>query len=214
MVKIHIESIEPRLLRSPGVVRLAYGLLGRSQTMGFCPHEVAGRTTLDSELLAELAGCLQTAGIASEPAARLRAGVAKRRRPPVSADDLRAMVQALDASPQPTGEWSPAREVLGDALLARLAGDISLTSLRRYASGARETPDDVAWRLHVVARLLASLLGSYNSYGVRRWFERRRTALQGMTPAETLHVARDEDDEQLMRVLALADDLIGAGAAG
>jgi hypothetical protein len=124
------------------------------------------------------------------------------------------MVEALDASPIPGGEWRPAREVLGDELLARLVGGISPSSLRRYAAGARETPDDVAWRLHVVARLLASLLGSYNDYGVRRWFERRRTALDGKAPAEVLQAADDEGDEHLRRVLALADDLVGAAAAG
>ena len=146
--------------------------------MGFCPEAAAGYRRLDAALLDELAACLQTAGVASEPAARLRADIAGRRKARVSADDLRALVEALDASPMPEGEWRPARELLGDELLARLAGGVSQSSLRRYASGARQTPDDIAWRLHVVARILAALLGSYNAYGVRRWFERRRSALR------------------------------------
>lgn len=213
MERIRIESIQPELLESPDVLRLVYGLLARVQTMGFCPSEVTERGRLDFELLAELAGCLQAAGVASEPAGRLRADVAKGRRSRKAAQDLRAMVEALDASPMPAGEWLPAREVLGDELLARLAGGVSPSSLRRYASGARATPDDVAWRLHLVARILASLLGSYNDYGVRRWFERRRTALDGMAPVEILQAARDEDDPLVLAVLALADDLVGAGAA-
>ena len=151
--------------------------------------------------------------MASEPAARLRAGIAGGRKSRVSADDLRAVVEALDASPMPDSEWQPARELLGDELLARLVGGVSQSSLRRYAGGARETPDDVAWRLHVVARLLAALLGSYNAYGVRRWFERRRTTLGGLAPAQVLETARDEDDELLLTTLALADDLSGAGPA-
>ncbi len=213
MIEVRIDSIERGLLDSPDFVRWAYGLLGRSQTMGFCPQGVAAHPTLDLALLDELAACLQSAGVASKPAARLRAGIAGGRKSRVSADDLRAVVEALDASPMPDSEWQPARELLGDELLARLVGGVSQSSLRRYAGGARETPDDVAWRLHVVARLLAALLGSYNAYGVRRWFERRRTTLGGLAPAQVLETARDEDDELLLTTLALADDLSGAGPA-
>jgi len=211
-MEIRIESIAPQLLESPDVVRWAYGLLGRSQTMGFCPGE-AERTRLDAGLLDELASCLQAVGVASEPAARLRADIARGRGARAWADDLRAIVQALDASPMPAGEWGPARELLGDELLARLVGGVSPSSLRRYAGGSRTTPDDIAWRLHVVARLLAALLGSYNAFGVRRWFERRRTALGGLAPVQVLETARDEDDELLRTVIALADDLAGPGAA-
>ena len=213
MIDVRIESIERELLDSPDVVRWAYGLLGRSQTMGFCPQGAAAHTHLDLALLDELAACLQSVGVASEAAARLRADIASRRKPRVAADDLRAVVEALDASPMPRGEWQPARELLGDELLARLVGGVSQSSLHRYASGARETPDDIAWRLHVVARLLAALLGSYNAYGVRRWFERRRTALGGLAPVQVIETAVDEDDELLRTALALADDLTGAGPA-
>ncbi len=213
MVEVRIESIEPRLLESSDVVRWAYGLLGRSQTMGFCPEAAAERHRLDTALLDELASCLQAVGVASGPAARLRADIAGRRKAGVSADDLRAVVEALDASPMPEGEWRPARELLGDELLARLVGGVSQSSLRRYAGGARQTPDDIAWRLHVVARILAALLGSYNAYGVRRWFERRRSAMGGLAPVQVLETARDEDDELLLTTIGLADDLLGAGPA-
>lgn len=213
MGDVRIESIERELRDSPDFLRWAFGLLGRSQTMGFCPADVREHTHLDLALLDELAACLQSVGVAREPAARLRADIAGGRRSRASADDLRALVEALDASPMPAGEWQPARELLGDALLARLVGGVSQSSLQRYAAGARETPDDIAWRLHVVARLLAALLGSYNAYGVRRWFERRRTALGGLAPVQVLETAKDEDDELLLTALALADDLTGAGPA-
>ena len=213
MVDVRIESIERELRDTPDLLRWAYALLGRSQTMGFCPADAAEHTHLDAALLDELAACLQSAGVASEPAARLRADIAGGRGSRVSADDLRAVVEALDASPMPDGEWQPARELLGDELLARLVGGVSQSSLHRYAAGTRETPDDIAWRLHVVARLLAALLGSYNAYGVRRWFERRRSALGGLAPVQVLETARDEDDELLLTALALADDLTGAGPA-
>ena len=213
MVNVQIESIASELFDSPDAVRWAYGLLGRAQTMGFCPEGAMEYTRLDPALLDELAGCLQRAGVAGEPASRLRADIAHERGARVSADDLRAVVQALDASPMPEGEWRPARELLGDDLLARLVGGVSQSSLRRYAGGQRETPDDVAWRLHVVARILAALLGSYNAYGVRRWFERRRTALDGLAPVQVLETARDEDDARLLATIALAEDLTGAGPA-
>ena len=213
MIEVRIDSIAPELLESPDVMRWAYGLLGRAQTMGFCPEDAVEPTRLDVALLDELAACLQRAGVASEPAARLRAGIAGRRRSRLSAHDLRAMVEALDASPMPEGEWRPARELLGDELLARLVGGVSQSSLRRYASGARQTPDDIAWRLHVAARILAALLGSYNAYGVRRWFERRRGALGGLAPVQVLETARYEDDELLLTAIGLADDLLGAGPA-
>ncbi len=169
-------------------------------------------TTLDQSLLLEVAGSLQAAGVATEQVALLRSQVEARSYTHVAAL-LKAVISALDASPLPMGEWQPARELVGDELLARLVGGISQSSLRRYAAGVRETPDHIAWRLHVVARLLASLLGSYNGYGVRRWFERRRAALDGLSPAEVLKAARDEDDERLQTALSLADDLVGAGGA-
>ena len=125
---------------------------------------------------------------------------------------VRATLEAVDASPRPEGEWGPARDLVGDDLLARLL-KVSNSSLRRYAGGDRRTPDDVAWRLHVVARLLASLVGSYNEYGIRRWFERSRRALDGATPADVLEQAPSEDDERLQHVLGLADELTGAAAA-
>ena len=210
-MKVQIESVSAELLKSAELMRLAFGLLARAQTMGFCPASLAAGATLDDAALAELAGCLQQAGVAEEPAARLRAAVAAGAAPRVLTPELRALVEALDASPLPAGEWGPARELLGDDLLARLVGGVSPSSLRRYAGGARETPDDVAWRLHVVARIAAALLGSYNDYGVRRWFERRRTALGGRAPADALAAAGDEDDELLLATIALADGLAGAG---
>jgi hypothetical protein len=120
--------------------------------------------------------------------------------------------ETVDASLRPAAEWAAARKIVGDELLARLLR-ISTSSVRRYASAERRTPDDVAWRLHAVARLLAVLIGSYDDNGVRRWFQRRRAALDGATPAECLGQADSEDDERVRRLLALAEELIGAGPA-
>jgi hypothetical protein len=180
--------------------------------MGFLPPR-EGRVELDREFLEELAELLRRRGVASRATASLAQAMQAEPLNDVELiDALRATLDAVDASPHPAGEWAPARELLGDELLARLLR-ISASSLRRYAAGDRRTPDEVAWRLHLLARLLAALVGSYNDYGIRRWFERRRSALDGATPAELLERAEAEDDQRLERVLALAEQLTGAGAA-
>ena len=74
----------------------------------------------------------------------------------------------------PASEWPALHRVLGPDLLARLL-QISTVSLRRYQSGARKTPDDVAVRLHALALMVGDLAGAYNDAGIRRWFARPRT---------------------------------------
>ena len=213
MVQLQIASIETPLLESPLAASLALRLVARAQTMGFLPVRKNRRLALDSDFLEELAELIRRQGVASNATTSL---VQATRTEPLDeaqlVDALRATLEAVDASPHPEGEWDPARDILGDELLARLL-QISTSSLRRYAAGERPTPDEVAWRLHLVARLLAALIGSYNDYGIRRWFERRRTGLDGATPAELLESAETEDDARLERVLTLAEELMGAGAA-
>ena len=211
MVELQIESIEAPLLESAQAASLALSLVARAQTMGFLPLR-EGRVELDRRFLEELAELLRRRGVASRATASLARAMQEPLNDVELIDALRATLDAVDASPHPEGEWAPARELLGDELLARLLR-ISASSLRRYAAGDRRTPDEVAWRLHLVARLLAALVGSYNDYGIRRWFERRRSALDKATPAELLERAETEDDERLERVLALAEQLTGAGAA-
>jgi hypothetical protein len=203
--------METPLFESAQAVSLALSLVARAQTMGFLPLG-EGRINLDRRFLEDLAELLRRRGVASRATATLARAVKEPLNDVELIDALRATLDAVDASPHPEGEWAPARELLGDELLARLLR-VSASSLRRYAAGNRRTPDEVAWRLHLVARLLAALVGSYNDYGMRRWFERRRSALDGATPAELLERAKTEDDERLEAVLALAEQLTGAGAA-
>jgi hypothetical protein len=213
VIEVQIESIESPLLETGTAASLALALVARAQTMGFLPVRRSRRIELDRAFLEELAEQIRRSGIA---AAATTALVQAARTEPVDTervvDALRATLAGVDASPHPEGEWEPARELVGDDLLARLLA-VSPSSLRRYASGERQTPDDVAWRLHLVARVLADLIGSYNDYGIRRWFDRRRTALDGATPAQLFEDAESEDDERLGRVLALAEELTGPGAA-
>src|SRR6266581_7501784 len=208
MVEVQIESIEAPLLESAQAASLALSLVARAQTMGFLPQR-EGLVELDREFLEELAELLRRRGVALRATASLAHAMEAEPLNDVEViDALRATLDAVDASPHPQGEWAPARELLGDELLARLLR-ISASSLRRYAARDRRTPDEVAWRLHLLARLLAALVGSYNDYGIRRWFERRRSALGGATPAELLEHAEAEDDERLERMLSIAEELTG-----
>jgi hypothetical protein len=125
--------------------------------------------------------------------------------------DLGRIYETITESPLPEVEWRAMRDVLGEALLERLLG-VSRQSIVRYSSGERETPQAVAERLHVVALIVSDLSGSYNEYGVRRWFERPRPQLGGRSPSALMKGGWGPDDEAIGRVRALAAVLVGAGA--
>jgi hypothetical protein len=121
------------------------------------------------------------------------------------------LLDALEESPLPRTEWVGLERVLGADLLAGLVG-VSPSSLRRYTAGTRDTPDDVAARLHSLALVVGDLAGSYNDIGVRRWFSRRRSQLEGQAPADLLKGAWDPQDEGPEKVRRLAAALLGAPA--
>lgn len=200
-------------LDEPDLTALCLQLVSRGQVMGFLPRDPAPETRLDLAFIGRIGDCLAATGVAQESAlALVRAAEPARWDARRVGEELRRTIDAVDASPQPDGEWGPARDLLGDDLLARLLA-ISSSSLRRYASRERPTPDEVAWRLHSVSRVLAALIGSYNSYGVRRWFDRERVALDGRAPAELIAGAEAEDDAGIVAVIALAESLAGASSA-
>ncbi len=120
---------------------------------------------------------------------------------------LEMLIAALEQSPVSRFEWPSVSRVLDAEALASLLG-ISLSSLRRYLTGARETPDEVAARLHFLALVVGDLAGAYNEVGVRRWFERPRTALGGKAPASLLTGEWDPDDPGPQKVRALARSLV------
>lgn len=122
-------------------------------------------------------------------------------------------LEALEHNPLPDTEWAAARRVLGDELLGALTGT-TLVSMRRYASGTRVTPDDVAARLHFVVLVNADLAGSYNDLGIRRWWQRPRGQLDRVSPLQALTDGWDPDtSEAAATVRTLAAALVGAGAA-
>ncbi|MFM9105004.1 MAG: hypothetical protein ACKOPS_28280 [Cyanobium sp.] len=117
---------------------------------------------------------------------------------------LAAIYERLEECPSPATEWQAVREVLADdELLASLLG-IGAVSVRRYAKGERRCSDAVAARLHWLALVIEQLEGSYNAYGIRRWFQRPRAVLDGRTPLDRLQGSWDPDDGAVQPILALA----------
>ena len=209
MVELQIESIEVPLLRSGRATALALNLVARAQTMGSLPVRPTRRIDLDRAFLEELARLLRRDGVAAVATGALARAA---RAEPLDTDDLVAALRARDARSgrrvsESAGRMAGGAQLLGDDLLARLLG-ISASSLRRYAAGERQTPDEAAWRLHVVARLLAALVGSYG-HGLRNpaLVPAYAQVLDGASPAEVLERAAGEDDERLQRVLELAEEL-------
>lgn len=124
---------------------------------------------------------------------------------------LQRLNDALDASPVPAREWPGLIAILGIDRLARLVG-VSPVSVRRYASGARPTPDDVAERLHFLALVVGDLAGAYNDIGIRRWFDRSRAFLGNKSPAQVLARKWRPEDHGPQQVRQLAHAL-GASPA-
>lgn len=125
---------------------------------------------------------------------------------------LKLVIAALDSSPAPKFEWPAVSRVIDAEQLAPLL-NVSVSSLKRYASGERDTPDEVAARLHHVALIVGDLAGAYNEVGVRRWFERKRTALNGSAPAALLAGDWNPDDSSPQKVRELARSLVALGAS-
>lgn len=151
------------------------------------------------------ASLVREAGIATSAAA-----LVERRDPPAAAELTRALrdIDArLEESPLPDTEWPRLVGILEPDQLAALVG-ISASSLARYGKSERRTPDDVAARLHFLALVAGDLAGAYNALGIRRWFQRPRTALAGRTPASLLRGAWTPDGEGARRVRALARALV------
>lgn len=143
-------------------------------------------------------------------AAVARAGVATTARG-FRGRDLAAAVQALEACPFPSTEWGAMESWLGAEMLESLLA-VSESSLRRYAGGRRPTPDLIALRLHFLAMVVADLAGSYNDFGVRRWFGRPRTALEGRSPLAVLTGDWDPDDPGPRAVRGLSRSLLSLGS--
>jgi hypothetical protein len=175
----------------------------RAEAMGLVRARPADLSGLPAVRL--LAEALGKAGLATSVTAALKTPGS------VSAAKQLAMrrvrIDALETSPLPTHEWTGAATTLLDDELASLL-NVSSSSLARYRSGERDTPDVVAARLHFLTLLIADLSGSYNEVGIRRWFQRPRTPLGGSPPRDWLNDDWQPDQPRPAAVRQLARDLV------
>jgi hypothetical protein len=152
---------------------------------------------IDRRMVGSVIAAAGAAGLADQVAARDDAAEP-------GEETTLALLEALLASPRPTHEIGSLTEILGGyGQLGVLVG-ASEPSLRRYASGTRATPDAVAQRVHFIAQLVAIVRGSFNEFGVRRWFERPHPALAGKPPSTLLHPGFDPADAGPQATLAAA----------
>ncbi len=206
-----MELVQYKSMAGPNGVRvgrLVFEASRRAEAMGLVDPQPPGRADLDA--VRHLASRVGRAGIASASAADLNNVV-----PPTReelAEVLEMMIAALEASPVPKFEWGGLGRVFDADDLGALL-HVSASSLKRYQSGERATPDAVAARLHFLALVVGDLAGSYNDVGIRRWFQRKRTQLDGRAPAAFLKGDWDPDDEGPGRVRQLSRELVSFSAA-
>lgn len=180
--------------------------------VGILPLDHAGadhgrRDDHFARLADETLGALDHLGVGSVTVARLRRSAD----PAAWERGLAKLTEHVESSPVPPGTWPVLAGLLGLDLVAGLVG-ASRASARRYRTGQRQTPDDVATRLHALAMICADLAGSYNDFGIRRWFARPRSALDGRTPAEVLAGGWAPEDPGPQQVRRLAAALADPGA--
>lgn len=207
MSNIQIHSIQDPL-NTPELARVAVTTLTRAEAMGLLPeHERFER--LDLVTLQKVAKEISRAGIGHGLTIDLR--TAHSRDPKRLSATLQKLNEALDESPVPSREWPGLMNILGPNLLARLVG-ISPSSVRRYLSGTRSTPDDIAARLHFLALVVGDLAGAYNDIGIRRWFDRPRTLLGNRSPGQILSRKWRPEDPEPQQVRQLAHALLASPA--
>lgn len=212
MNNIQIQSVAEGFDRQ-GVLPRLMTLLARVSAMGLLP-DGQRIERLDDKAFHLVLKSLQACNLVSGRSPVL-AYITASSRPAVSASEqilaLDGLLRVVEESPVPEKEWAAMREIFGDDELTRLLGT-SLSSVKRYAVSDRETPMDIAVRLHWLAMIVADLAGSYNELGIRRWFHRPRGQLGGKSPLQVLGKNWDADSERARHVRDLASSIAGAGA--
>ena len=209
MTLLRIVSIDAPLDR-PGLLEAAMGLVRRALGVGL----LADRDPierLDLALIQSIAREASTAGVGQDAAVALI-----NRRPGGTSERLETLIVRLDGaladSPMPARELRELLRVYDYDGLAGLVGT-SVPSLRRYGAGTRTVPDAIADRIHFVALVTSDLAGSYNEFGLRRWWERPRVVLGGRSPRAALGSGWTSDGDDAAAVAALAASLVGSDRA-
>jgi hypothetical protein len=203
---IRIATIDAPL-NSAGLRGPALDLVRRALAVGLLrDRPVVGK--LDLDLLRGIAREASAAGIGRDAALELLGRPSTRQLGSV----IGRLEDALASSPMPERELGVLLEVFDVDQLASLL-DTSTVSLRRYVAGTRTVPDATAARIHWLALVSSDLAGAYNALGIRRWFDRPRTQLDGKSPRQLLRRGWDPDDKEVDRVHSLAAALAGPGGA-
>jgi hypothetical protein len=208
MSKLRLRSVEEPL-DQPQAAWEAVRFLSTAEQLGLLPPGLESIDSLDLRTLRAVLKEAAASGVARR--ALVEAESLDERDAGAWIEVLAHANEALADSPIPERTWPVLAEVLGIDLLARLVG-IARASARRYLGGERATPDAVAARLHWIALVVADLAGSYNEFGIRRWFVRARSQLDGSSPAGVLAGQWAPDDPGPRTVRALASRLVDATA--
>jgi hypothetical protein len=206
---IRIESVEEPF-KQPELVGATFGVLKRAGAMGLYDKAIP---RLDFAAFRDVVRSVSRAGIGREAELFTATRSLKDFDRGELLRSIERLKDALEESPAPGFEWQRLVELFEPepVELAELLG-ISLSSMRRYSSKERETPDAVAVRLHFLALLTGDLAGAYNDIGVRAWFRRRRSLLDGKAPKQLLRGDWSPDEPGPERVRALARSLATSSA--
>ena len=204
MNEVQRQSIRDPIV-PPAIRALAVEVWRRAEAMGLIRPDASAQPLAATSDIVRLVRHIRDVGIARQPALRFDNVEVPSQAEVASL--LRMIIDALEASPVAKYEWPAVSRVFEPEQLASLLG-ISVSSLRRYLGGTRETPDDVAARLHFVALVTGDLAGAYNEVGIRRWFDRKRTALDGNAPAALLSGEWNPDSSGPQKVRTLAQSLV------
>ncbi len=196
---------------TPSVRRAATRLVLIADGLGLLPgHGTIDR--IDDELIRDIARSSLAEGVAQGTALAILEDTGASTSGARWGALIEHLEDALTGSPMPRRELTGLLKTYGHESLGQLLG-ISSASLRRYASGSRAVPDAIAARIHFLALVTTDLAGSYNGFGMRRWWERPRSALEGRSPRGVLGDDWDPDDPAALAVADLARALAGPGSA-
>ena len=204
MTNIRISSIQPPFADKEIYPR-ATRFLRRADAMGLLEEPVE---ELSAAVVRRVAQRLSRRGLARDVAVNL---AKPKPSPEEYAAYFDAAARALEESPVPQAELAKLQTILDQELLTELL-DVSAASLQRYQKGTRETPDDVADRAHFLTEVIAALEGTYNEFGIRRWFDRPRTLFGGRTARQLLSQRWKPQGQSAQRVLSAAQSLQHLGA--
>lgn len=88
-------------------------------------------------------------------------------------------------------------KILDKELFTQLGG--------KDASSIQEESDkEYINRIYYLSNIVWHLHGSYNEGGIRQWFWRKRSALEGKAPPDILYGEWNPESDEAMKVLGLA----------